>query len=604
MFNKISYPLLPVIFKILLNGGVVTMALDGAFLHIIKDEITPLIGGRIDKIHQPSREEILLSLRTRSGGAKILISASAASARVHITKKTYDNPKTPPMFCMLMRKHLNTGRLIAVRQDGLERILFLDFETVNEIGDVVTITLVCEIMGKYSNLIMVNQSGKVIDSLKRVDSEMSQIRLVLPGIRYELPPREERLNFLTCSREDILFALSAKKEESGDRMLSKAVISIFEGISPVLAREWIYRSDKNGEPALSALSEEQAGRLADIIIQTREDVERKNQHFTVIRDGDGCLKDFSFVDITQYEDLMTSEEFDSAGELLDHFYSERDRTASIKQKAGDMYRLLQSTEERIARRLAVQKEELKKSADRDVLKLKGDLISANIYRLEKGMGSFEAENYYDEKGGTVHIELDRRLTPSQNMQKFYAEYRKADTAEKILTEQIEKGEEELKYIESVSDSLSRSKTGDEIAELREELAEQGYLKHSGKKNKSIKPQPPIMFKSPDGYDIAVGRNNIQNDRLTLKTAEKTDIWLHTKDIPGSHVIIFTHGTVPPDETILYAARIAAAHSKARNSSQVPVDYVPVRLVKKPAGANPGKVIFTGNRTVYVQPLDI
>lgn len=579
------------------------MALDGAFLHIIKDEITPLIGGRIDKIHQPSREEILLSLRTRSGGAKILISASAASARVHITQKTYDNPKTPPMFCMLMRKHLNTGRLIAVRQDGLERILFLDFETVNEIGDVVTVTLVCEIMGKYSNLIIVNQEGRIVDSLKRVDGEMSGVRLVLPNMPYELPPRDERLNFLTCSREDILSALDSGKNK-GNRMLSKALISIFEGISPVLAREWVYLADKNGEPALSALSEEQAGRLADIIIQTSEDMERKSLHFTAVKDNDSCLKDFSFIDITQYEDLMTSEEFDSAGELLDHFYSERDRIAGIKQKAGDMYRLLQSTEERIARRLAVQKEELKKSADRDVLKLKGDLISANIYRLEKGMGSFDAENYYDEKSSTVHIELDRRLTPSQNMQRYYAEYRKADTAEKILTQQIEKGEEELKYIESVSDSLSRSKTGDEIAELREELAEQGYLKHSGKKNKSIKPQPPIMFKSPDGYDIAVGRNNIQNDKLTLKTAEKTDIWLHTKDIPGSHVIIFTHGTVPPDETILYAAGIAAAHSKARNSSQVPVDYVPVRLVKKPAGAKPGKVIFTGNRTVYVKPLDI
>lgn len=578
------------------------MALDGAFLHIIKNELTPLISGRIDKIHQPSREEILLSLRTRSGGAKILISASAASARVHITQKTYDNPKTPPMFCMLMRKHLNTGRLIAVRQDGLERILFLDFETVNEIGDVVTVTLVCEIMGKYSNLIIVNQEGRIVDSLKRVDGEMSGVRLVLPNMPYELPPRDERLNFLTCSREDILSALDSGKDKGG-RMLSKALISIFEGISPVLAREWVYLADKNGEPALSALSEEQEGRLADIIIRTREDMEQKNLHFTAVKDSDGCLKDFSFIDITQYEDLMTSEEFGSAGELLDHFYSERDRIAGIKQKAGDMYRLLQSTEERIARRLAVQKEELKKSADRDVLKLKGDLISANIYRLEKGMGSFDAENYYDENGGTVHIELDRRLTPSQNMQRYYAEYRKADTAEKILTQQIEKGEEELKYIESVSDSLSRSKTGDEIAELREELAEQGYLKHSGKKNKSIKPQPPIMFKSPDGYDIAVGRNNIQNDKLTLKTAEKTDIWLHTKDIPGSHVIIFTHGTVPPDETILYAAGIAAAHSKARNSSQVPVDYVPVRLVKKPAGAKPGKVIFTGNRTVYVKPLD-
>lgn len=579
------------------------MALDGAFLHLVKNEFSALIGGRIDKIHQPSREEIILSLRTRSGAYKILISVSAASARVHITEKSPENPKTPPMFCMLMRKHLNTGRLIGVRQDGLERILFLDFETVNEIGDVVTVTLAYEIMGKYSNLMMINRDGKIIDSLKRVDGEMSGVRLILPGMIYELPPRSERLNFLKCGKEDILRALREKKE-AGGCMLSKALISIFEGISPILAREWIYLADKNGDCALSEISDETAEKLADIIISTRGSIESGDLHYTVVKDGDGCLKDFSFINITQYEGLMTSENFPSAGAVLDYFYSERDRMSGIKQKAGDMYRLLQSTEERIARRLAVQKEELKKSAERDILKLKGDLISANIYRLEKGMGSFEAENYYDEKGGTVLIELDRRLTPSQNMQKYYAEYRKADTAEKILTEQIEKGEEELKYIESVSYSLSRSKGEEEIAELREELAGQGYLKHSGKRQKNIRPQPPIMFKSPDGYDIAVGRNNIQNDRLTLKTAEKTDIWLHTKDIPGSHVIIFTHGTTPPDETILYAARIAAAHSKARHSSQVPVDYVPVRLVKKPAGSKPGKVIFTGNKTLYVTPVDL
>lgn len=578
------------------------MALDGAFLNIIKTELTPLLGGRVEKIYQPSREEIIIAMRTRQGAVKVLISASASSARIHITENTGENPKVPPMFCMLMRKHLNCGKLVDIRQDGMERILFLDFEAVNELGDVVTITLACEIMGKYSNLIMMNQQGKIIDSLKRVDGEMSRERLVLPGMMYSLPPRKERLNILECSAEDIISALH-KQRDICDMQLPKALINIFEGISPVIAREWVYIAAHGGELTLSELDESSEKALVSAIFDTRDVIKNGSCHFTVLRDSDGMMKDFSFIDIAQYGELMSKRSFETAGKTLDYFYFERDSVSRIKQRSGDMYKLLQNTEERISRRLATQRQELESAADREILKLKGDLISANIYRLEKGMGSFEAENFYDEALPVIKIELDRRLTPSQNMQKYYADYRRADTAEKILTEQIAKGEEELRYIESVSDALSRADGEDEIAELREELAEQGYLRRSGKKSKPPKAHPPIMFRSPDGYNIAVGRNNIQNDKLTLKTAEKTDIWLHTKDIPGSHVIIFTHGTNPPEETIRYAARLAAYHSKAKSSSQVPVDYVPVRLVKKPAGSKPGKVIFTGNRTLYVTPFE-
>ncbi len=577
------------------------MALDGALLHLVKKELEPLVGGRVDKIYQPSRDEIIISFRTFSGTYKLLFSANAASARVHITHNPTDNPKSPPMFCMLMRKHLSSGRLTAVRQDGLERILFLDIEAVNELGDVVTITLACEIMGKYSNLIMINEQGRVIDSLKRVDSSMSRERLVLPGVEYTLPHRDDRLDFLNCSGDDIIDALEKKRPVS-DMQLPKALIEIFEGISPLLAREWVFRAGAENM-TLSALDKKTAYNLVAAVFETKGVILSGKPNFTVLRDTDGNFKDFSFIDIKQYGELMKKTSFDSAGAALDYFYLERDSLARIKQRAGDMYRLLKNAEERTSRRLALQKEELLQCAERFELKLKGDLISANIYRLEKGMGSFDAENFYDEKGGTVHIELDRRLTPSGNMQKYYSEYRKADTAEKILTEQITAGEEELKYIESVSDALSRASGEDELNELREELSEQGYLKRQGRKNKSVKPRPPAMFSSPEGFSVAVGRNNVQNDKLTLKTAEKTDIWLHAKDIPGSHVIIFTHGKEPSDETILFAARLAAYHSKGKNSSRVPVDYVPVKLVKKPAGSKPGKVIFTGNRTLYVKPFE-
>lgn len=300
---------------------------------------------------------------------------------------------------------------------------------------------------------------------------------------------------------------------------------------------------------------------------------------------------------------MDTKELDSACDLLDYFYSERDSISRMKQRSQDMYKLLLNATDRISRRLANQRIELKESENREEFKLKGDLISANLYRVEKGMSSVRVENFYDEACPEIEIKLDPRLTPSQNMQHYYAEYRKADTAEKILTEQIAKGEEELAYIDSVFDALTRTNGEDEVNELRMELAEQGYIRAAKLKGKPPKSHPPLEFKSPEGFTILVGRNNKQNDMLTTKLAEKTDIWLHTKNITGSHVIIRANGQTVPDDTIIYAARLAAFHSKAKNSSQVPVDYVPVKFVKKPSGSKPGMVIFTNNRTLYVTPLN-
>lgn len=575
------------------------MALDGAFLSMVKKELEPLVGGRVDKISQPSREEIVIALRTRGGNEKLLFSASAGSARVHITKKSIENPKVPPMFCMLMRKHLGNGRLLGIRQDGLERILYFDFEAMNELGDMVTVTLAAEIMGRCSNIVMINAEGKIIDSIKRVDPEMSRERPVLPGMTYSYPPRGERLDFRTCTAGGIETSLGALPD--GDA--AKSLVKIFEGISPIVAREWVYYAAKGNDAAKSDIRGETLERLVFAVEQTARECREGKCVFTVLKDANGGLKDFSFMPILQYGGLMTTKEMFSACELLDFFYAERDSVSRMKQRSQDLYKLLQNASERTARRLANQREELKVSAERDKLKLMGDLISANLYRVEKGMSSVAVENFYEDGCPEIKIKLDPMLTPSKNMQKYYSEYRKADTAEKILTEQIAKGEEELAYIDSVFDALTRTQSEDEVNELRQELSEQGYIRSSKLKGKPPKSRPPLEFTSPDGFTVLVGRNNKQNDQLTTKTADKTDVWLHTKDITGSHVIIRAEGKEVPDSTVLWAARVAAFHSRAKSSSQVPVDYVPVRFVKKPSGAKPGMVIFTNNRTLYVTPLD-
>lgn len=573
------------------------MALDGAFLNAIRSELLPLINGRVDKIYQPSREEIIISIRTREGSRKLYISANAGSARVHVTNRSVDNPQTPPMFCMLLRKHLGGGRLVAIRQDGLERILFLDFECVNELGDVVTVTLACEIMGRCSNLVIINGEGRIIDSIKRVDSEMSRERLVLPGMVYEMPPRDDRLNFMTAADEE----MSAAIRNADPAELSKAIIRCFEGISPILAREWTFFAGRGGHIQSDEITDDQLGRLIFEIKRTRDRLNSGECCFTAVSTKEGQLKDFSFVRLSQFGPLMVTKEFGSASELLDFFYFERDRSARTKQRANDLFKLLVNLTERTQRRISAQRDELIECADRDRFKLWGDLISANMYRIKKGDRSAVVENFYEDGSPEISISLDARKTPSQNAQHYYNEYKKAATAEKILTVRIQKGEEELQHLDSVFDSLTRASSENDIIQLRLELAEQGYVKLGGSRVKPPKALPPIEYRSSDGYTILVGRNNAQNDKLSLKLAEKSDLWLHVHQITGSHVLILTDGETPPDRTIEEAAVIAAVNSKGRDSNLVPVDYCLARYVKKPAGAKPGKVIFTDYKTAYVKP---
>lgn len=570
------------------------MSLDGAFLHLVKQELMPLVGARADKIYQPSREELVLSLRTpRDGAKKLIISANSAAARVNLTTQSFDNPQSPPMFCMLMRKHLCGGKLLDIRQDGLERILCFDFECTNEIGDTVINTLIAEVMGRRSNIILV-RDGRVVDSIKRITDDISSVRRVLPNIPYETPPREKRLNLLEVSPEDVWQSLSGSTER-----LSKRLCAVLEGVSPIFARECAWYAAKDVEAVCAELSESARDRTLFFLSRAKRAL-GSEPDFTVVSDLNGVKKDFCFMNIEQYSTAMLVTKAESANALLDGFFAAADRSERTKQRARDLLRLLMNTYERISRRIELQKKELAECGEREVFRVCGDLINANIWRLEKGMTKCTLEDFAT--GEPREIALDARLTPAQNAQKYYSEYRKLDTAEKMLTGLIKKGEEELVYIDSVFDAASRTENELELAEIRKELRAGGYLRGAEKPDERVKKlSEPLRFRSSDGFEILVGKNNRQNDQLTLKTAKATDLWLHTQGIAGSHVIIKTDGKQPPEQTIFEAAQLAAYHSKGRSGSQVPVDCTAVKFVKKPAGAKPGMVIFTNNKTLFVTP---
>lgn len=572
------------------------MALDGIFLHFLKQEIErEALGARVEKVSQPSKEELVLSLRNRTGVYKLLLSVRSNSPRVHFTQYAPDNPQTPPMLCMLLRKTLVGAVLTGLRQVGLDRVLFLDFDASNEIGDRVHPSLCIEIMARHSNIILLDENGTVIDAVKRIDAAKSSVREILPGVPYELPPAQDKVNLL---QEDARTAYERVLPE-GEARLSAALLHSLQGVSPIVCRELASRAAGEDLP-VSSLSLAQK----DILLQELEALLKR------VRGGspepemvlqEGKPVDFAFLPVRQYGSLMNVRAYPELSALLDDFYTERDRAERTKQRAQDLFRLLTSTMERITRRLNAQRAELAASEDREELRIRAELINAYQYTLEKGAPFYDVENYYDENR-ILRIPADPALTPARNAQKYYKEYRKAQTAQRVLTEQIAAGEQELQYIESVFDALSRSQSERELAEIREELAAGGYLKRRrSAKQKAPKALPPMEFCTDDGFSVLVGRNNVQNDKLSLKMAAKNDLWLHTKNIPGSHVILVTGGREPSGEALVQAAQLAAWFSRARESSSVPVDYTPVRMLRKPQGARPGKVIYDTYRTLSVRP---
>jgi predicted ribosome quality control (RQC) complex YloA/Tae2 family protein len=553
------------------------MSLDGAFLHIVKTELTQLIGARIEKIHQPSRDEIIIAFRGAGGrNPRLLVSVNANSARVCLTSSSPENPPVPPIFCTVLRKHIGNGRLTAITQDGLERILRFDFDCVNEIGDKTANSLIAEIMGRTSNIILVNGNNRVIDSIKRITDDISSVRRILPNVEYAPPPRDNRHCLLNCDVGDVVRDLRGDWDD-------KALMRALEGISPVFAREAAYRA--NGDTA----------KLAEFLNRAKRALTENDPEITLISDKDGKPRDFSFVDIRQYGGEMAVTRAESANALLDKFFGEKASVERLKQRSGSLMKALGNAYERVSRKIAAQKQELLDCKERGRFKIYGDLINANIYRLSKGQAFLEAENYVT--GEVEKIKLDPRLTPARNAQKYYSAYRKLDNAEKMLVKLIADGERELMYLDSVIDSANRAVTEAELEEIRAEFGKGA----PAKKGKAPKPLPPRRFTATDGTEILVGRNNRQNDELSLKTAAPDDIWLHTKDIAGSHVILRCSGKTADISAVTEAAVIAAYCSKGRNSGRVPVDYTLARYVKKPSGAKPGYVIFTNNKTLYVTP---
>lgn len=576
------------------------MALDGAFLRHIKQELEgQLLGSRVDKVYQPNREELLIAFRSREAACKVLFSARANSARVHFTTIPLENPKQPPMLCMLLRKKLLGAKVVAIRQPELERLLHFDFDSINELGDHVTLTLTMEVMGRYSNIILSDEEGKIIDALKRVDAEMSSQRLVLPGLTYRLPPPQSKLCPLSTVSQQVVEGLKALPR---DMELSKGYLAVLQGVSPIVCRELAYRVGRGRELTVKTMDEEQLFRAGFFYQQMRDTVEEVSGKPYMAVNLQGKPMDFSFLEIHQYGTAAVVKEAESFSQLLDDFYRERDKQERMRVREQDLLKLLSTHSERLSRKIGVQRGELEQCADRDGLRVAGDLISANMYQLEKGAQSADLANFYEEDAPLVHIKLDPALTPSQNAQKYYKEYRKAKTAEEKLTEQISLAEQELEYLETVLDALARAETERDLSEIRAELQEQGYLrKLRSKKEKPAAVSAPMKFTTSDGFTVLVGRNNRQNDKLTLKTANNNDIWFHTKNIPGSHTVLVTEGKAPTETAMTEAAQLAALHSRAKDSAQVPVDYTQIRNVSKPVGAKPGMVIYVNYKTIYVTP---
>ena len=571
------------------------MALDASYIGALSRELSSLIvGARVDKIHQPSRDDIVIALRgPEVKGKRLLVSANASFPRVYLTSRTRENPASAPMFCMLLRKHLTNGKIISVSSPDMERIVDICFEVNDEMGVQSRRTLTCELMARHSNIILRDAEDRVIDCLKRVDLEQST-REVLPGLFYRLPPRQEKISAKDYSRAELFDIIS---NETDEILCEKWLISTFLGLSPLVCRELSYRASGDVTIHMSSLTPETREKLASAIFDMANDEPKP----CIVYDGKKPFE-FSFFPIRQYGEKMRCEEKTSLSDTLSEFYEEREIADSLKSKTQGISQVVKTALSRTARKVALQKEELIKAEGREKLREHAELIAANIYRLEKGMTSFTTSNYFSE-GEEITLKLDSRLTPQENSEKLFKEYRRMKNAERYLSEQIKLSEEELVYLESVLESIDKADSEATIAEIREELCETGYV-DKGKLQQKRKERAlsPYRFVSSDGYAIYAGKNNKQNDMLTLKFAEKRDIWLHTKNIPGSHVIIECTGLDDlPDRTITEAAIIAATYSRAKDSVNVPVDYASVKFVKKPQGAAPGRVIYTNYYTAYATP---
>ena len=571
------------------------MALDGGFIRKLTAELSEAVDCHIDKAYQPSKDELVFLLRKKGFAGKLIMSARPSSSRVNFTDEKYENPAAPPNFCMLLRKHFGGAKIIKISQPRFERIIEFTFEATNEMGDRVEPKIICELIGNQSNIILVSEDGKIIDAVRRSDIETAK-RIIWPGAKYEYPEALFKKDITEIPAEEIAENIKSLPEMP----LWKAILSVCDGLSPLICREIEFEA-AGGEILNTQITDEKA--IISAINNIKTALLSGGKPIMLLDEG-SAPKDFSFYPIKQYGNFYKLKEFSTYSELLEAFYSGRDNLNRISKSLGELTRLVNNLIARANKRLNLRLKELEGCKNREHLRIYGELIKANIHLISAGMSVAKVPNFYDENMAIIEIPLDVSLSPQNNAAKYFKEYKKSYSAEQSLTELTKKDREEIKYLGTVLLGLSKCEKSSHIAEIREELTAAGYIKEKAVNVRKKSSAPKIEeFISPDGFKVLLGKNNIQNDYITTKLSEKTDMWFHTKEIHGSHVVVKTEGKELPISTVIFAATLAAKNSKASDSSNVPVDYTPVKFVKKPSGAKPGMVVYTTNKTVFVNPIE-
>ena len=564
-------------------------------LHEIKEES---LGARVEKVYQPERDEIILQIRSKSGGKRLLINAGSNNPRIGFSAVPKENPQNPPMLCMLLRKHLQGAKLCSVEQFGFDRAAILGFETRDEMGYECVKYLIAELMGKYSNLIFTDGDMKIITALKIIDFSTSSLRQVLPGMKYELPPKQDKADPLETSEEEFMRLIESAPLE---RSCEKFILGSYMGISAAVAREVAFSATGTLDTPVSKCSPRV---LWDKFSKLIEGIKANQYSPVIVLDGEKPVE-YAFCPLNQYSGF-TVKGVESPSELLDLFFDSRDKEQRVKQRASDVQRLLLNAHARLTKKIEIQESELADCAMGEEFKRTGDLITANLYILKRGMKEVSLPDYesMDENGDFkyVTVELDERLSPAANAQRLYKKYNKSKTAKIELTKQIAIAKQELEYINSVLDSLDKAESPADLAEIRDELYRAGYASKMKGYTSHKQAAPTVAkFTTDGGYTVLCGKNNIQNEYITFKLASKTDYWFHAKNAPGSHVVMLTNGEEPPAEDFTQAAEIAAYHSKAYGGQSVEVDYTFIKHIKKPPAAKPGFVIYHTNWSAIVTP---
>ena len=564
------------------------MAFDATYFSAVLSEIRALGECRVEKIHQPSRDTVIFLLKHKEGRAKLLIAANPAAPRLHLTAASPENPAEPPMFCMLLRKHIGSARLVSVSQLPMERCAVFTFDTIDEMGDAVQKKLIAELMGKTCNIYLLGPDGRIIDCLRRIGLDAGAKRTALPGMYYQDPEPVEKTEPTAADFSAILAA-------PGADVLADRLMDNLGGLSPLVCREAALFAAGDTDARVEGL--DLAATAEKLRLFFAEHLNHPTPCYYAL--SDGTPKQFAFCPIRQYGSYKTADSFSG---LLDMYYTVRDQKDAMRQKSQAVRKTVTNLCQRLGRKIAIQEKELVATYDRERLRQLGDILTANIHRIQKGQTKIACEDFYDENMALVEIPLSPILSPQQNAAKFYKDYSRMKNAEKELTRQISLAKEELDYLQSVLDELNRAGSERELEEIRRELQDGGYIKADSTRKKAKQGKlPPMRFESTDGYPIYVGRNNQQNDELTFRMARKDDLWLHASKVHGSHVIIACGGVTPPDNTITQAAQLAAYYAETGTGQNIAVDMTPVKQVKKIPNGKPGMVIYHSYKTVIANP---